>query len=795
MIARVALTVAAAALLAGASPAGAAVIDGNARFEVVSPTLVRVEYAADKRFEDRPTLNVPARSFKAPPFTVTRSAGVLRIRTALLTLSYKRGSGPFTPANLAVKLRVGSKAVNARPSFPPAPAPSAGPPSLSTSPYAVKEDAAYKAPTSGNLGGWYRGLDTAGQPVALHDGLLSRAGWYLLDDSSTVLVTSGSPGFAVRPSHGGAYQDGYFFGYGRDYARGLKDLRTLTGPAPLLPRNAFGVWFSRYFPYKQSDYAPLLARFASEKVPLNVLMVDTDFKAPHAWNGWSFADELFPDPGGFFAWAKGKGLSVSLNVHPSISSDDPGYAQAVERAGGSLRADPNGVRCKTFITIGDAYAQRVPGGPPPTGCSVFDWAKGGDLAAYFGLHQPLEREGLDFWWLDYCCDESYALAPGLTQDTWINQLYARRNASRGSRWPVLSRVGASVFEPNAAGGGIWAEHRNSIHFTGDSRPTWSMLDFQTLFSASEGNAGIPYVSHDIGGFGSITTDGVAGRHLTDDLYVRWVQSGAFQPILRLHSDHGDRLPWEYPGAAQRIATKFLQLRGALVPYTYTLAREAYDSGLPLNRRMFLQWPASEDAYRFDRQFMLGRDLLVAPVGTSGNPATKDVWFPPGAWTDIFTGQRIHGPAVRKLSVPLDRMPVFAREGAIVPMQGYRPQGDVTPPARLTLEAYAGARGSFTLYEDQGDGLAYKTGRSARTRFSQARAGRTVTVTIGAARGSFTGMPKARTYELRVHGVRRKPRSVTLGAKRLRFTYDAATKTVTTTTPSLSTARAASVVAG
>jgi alpha-glucosidase (family GH31 glycosyl hydrolase) len=548
------------------------------------------------------------------------------------------------------------------------------------------------------------------------------------------------------------------------------------------------VWFSRYFPYTQSDYAPLLARFQAEKVPLDVLMVDTDFKAPHSWNGWSFAKDLFPDPAGFFAWAKGKGLSVSLNIHPSISSDDPAYADTLRRAGGSLRDDPTGARCRTMITVGDAYAGRVPSGPPPTGCSVFDWAKAGDQSAYFGLHSPFERDGLDFWWLDYCCDESYALAPGLTQDSWINQLYARRNFSRGSRWPVLSRVGASVFEPNAAGGGIWGEHRNVIHFTGDSRPTWPMLDFQTLFSASEGNAGLPYVSHDIGGFGSITTDGVAGRHIPDDLYVRWVQSGAFQPILRLHSDHGDRLPWDYPGRAQTIATRFLRLRGALIPYLYTLAREAYDTGLPLTRRMFLQWPANEDAYRFDRQYMLGRDLLVAPVGTEGDPATKQVWFPPGVWTDLFTGQSVRGPAVKTLSVPLDRMPVYARRGAIVPMQDYRPEGDVKPPARLTLDVYAGDRGAFTLYEDQGDGLAFKQGRSARTRFTLSG----TTLTIGAAKGTYTGMPARRVYALRIHGVRRKPSKMRLTGRALRFAYDAATKTLTATTPSLSTARAATV---
>jgi alpha-glucosidase (family GH31 glycosyl hydrolase) len=669
---------------------------------------------------------------------------------------------------------------------------------METSPYTVREDPDYRAPTSGNLGGWYRALDLAGRPVRLHDGLLSRDGWYLLDDTHTALLQDEPPGFAARPGHAGAYQDGYLFGYGHDYARGLRDLRVLTGAAPLLPRSAFGVWFSRYFAYRQADYPPLVERFRAERVPVDVLMVDTDFKSPHAWNGWDWLPDLFPDPRGFLAWAHSEDLDVSLNIHPSITTDDPRLAEAERRAGGALPDDPTGVRCRTFVSIGDAYGRGVPGAAP--GCRVFDWTRAGDQDAYFSLHEPFERDGADFWWLDYCCDESYALAPGLTQDAWINHLYALRSTARRSRWPVLSRIGASVFDPDEPGGGVWAEHRNAIHFTGDARPTWEMLDFQTAFTAAEGNVGIPYVSHDIGGFGSITSDGLAGRHLADDLYVRWVQSGTFQPILRLHSDHGDRLPWDYPGKAQQVATEFLRLRGALVPYLYTLARRAYDSGLPMTRRAYLRWPGHDDAYSHDRQYLLGPDLLVAPVGASGDPATKEVWFPPGRWIDIFTRQVHRGPAVKRLSVPLERMPVFARAGTILPLQEYR-EGNTTPPTRLIVEAYRGSRGRFTLYEDQGDGLAYRRGRFARTRISQRRTRRATALVLGRARGTYPGRPRRRSYELRVIGVAR-PRAVTIGGRRLRrapggaargWSYDASRRTVVVRTGRLPTARATRVV--
>ena len=135
------------------------------------------------------------------------------VETSALTLRYRQGSGAFTPENLTVTLRVGDRTTDANPVW-------------------------RTGDTGGNLGGWRRGLDLLTGRSALHDGVLSRDGWYLLNDSQTALAVPGSPGFAVRPARTGEYQDGYFFGYGLDFQRGLRDLRTLTGSAPLLPKKA-----------------------------------------------------------------------------------------------------------------------------------------------------------------------------------------------------------------------------------------------------------------------------------------------------------------------------------------------------------------------------------------------------------------------------------------------------------------------------------------------------------------------------------------------------------------------------
>ena len=346
--------------------------------------------------------------------------------------------------------------------------------------------------------------------------------------------------------------------------------------------------------------------------------------------------EPVPDPQRFVDWAHSQGLSVALNIHPSISTNDPSFPQTNAAAGG-LQAS-NGI-CR--VLIADPTAQ----------CDVFDWANPRQAAAYFALHEPFEREGVDLFWLDWCCDASSAVAPGLTADTWINSLYAREQRARGSRWPAFARVGASYsasdgFDGDTQNGGtgIFAEHRNTIQFTGDTCATWPMLGFEAQFSAEEGNVGLPYVSHDIGSFNgqpeagqcSVQT-GLLNEQLPDDLYARWVAFGAFQPLDRLHSNHGDRLPWEYGASADAAAAGFLRLREALNPYLYTLARNAYDTGLPITGPLYLQWPGLAAAYEHPSEYTFGPGIVVEPVTAAGDPAPATLWVPPGTGSTTSPG--------------------------------------------------------------------------------------------------------------------------------------------------------------
>lgn len=776
------------ALTALTAPAGAAaattVRDGNARFTVLSASLVRAEYVPGARFEDRPTLTTVRRRPARVRVSTRVRNGWREIRTSRLTLRWRRGTQAFTPDTLRLRFRDGRRTVE-----------------VGVDPRAERQA----------LGGWTRALDLATGPVPLHPGVLARDGWHAVDDTETVVRTPAEPGFEIRPDGAGSRRDWYVFAYGSDLRRALRDLRTMTGAAPLLDRASFGVWYSKWVPYSASDLQDVAHEFRSRGIPLGMVSLDTDYKRqadpvgaaiaaqvvgapgqPYSWNGWDWNRDLFPDPAEFLDWAEGEGILVAANIHPSINTNDPALP-AVEAKTGPLGTDDG--MCRVLQA-------------DPTGqCKVFDWTKSSHLQAYFDLHRPFADAGVDAFWLDWCCEaQDSARAPGLNPDAWINSRYAAYQASRGERWPSFSRIGASFLpdgvygdRQNPDGGvGALAEHRSTVQFTGDTCATWDVLEFEAQMTSAAAAIGLPYVSHDIGSFAGQPIAGqcsgqIAGQSnvVPDEMYARWVQFATFEPLNRLHSHHGKRLPWEYPGPAGDAAADALRLRNALVPTTYTLARRARDTGLPITGPLYLTWPGQKAAYEHPTQRTFGPDIVVAPVVGPGDPATVQQWIPPGTWIDWFTGERFRGPATRTRAVPLSRMAVLVRAGAAVVTDPSDGGPAVPSPGLLRVDAFRGSRGQFVLYEDEGAGLAHRRTAYTRTTVRQRRSGPSVRITIGRARGRYAGAPASRSWELRVRDVSR-PRSVRIDGRSVpssRRRYDEASRTLTVLTGRRSTKRA------
>lgn len=639
------------------------------------------------------------------------------------------------------------------------------------------------------LGGYRRSLDGLngdnGDPTTT-PGLLHKDGWYLLDDTTSALYDTATKKVTQRPSHNGTpYQDGYVFGYGHDYKKALSDLAILTGPPKLLPEWTYGTWYSEYIDRTAADYEnTILPAFHSEGVPLDVLVTDTDFKSPNTWSGWEMDTKKFPDPKGFFDWSASLGLHNTLNTHPSILASDPQFAQAQATAKGKL-------------TKGGCASGASAGGD----CYTFDFGDPDQLKAYMDLHRTLDDQGNDFWWLDWCCDNSQSSVPGVTPDAWINQQYAADADRAIGRGFVISRAYGSLQAGGYSGQqglptGPWADKRTTVHFTGDTSSTWGTLRSEVGYTPGESAAtGMSAVSHDIGGHNDTTgltgsetyTDGGSTRtthKLPDDLYARWVQLGTFQPIDCLHSNHSDRLPWQYGTEARRSADTFLNLRENLVPYTYSLAQEAATTGTPVVRATYLEYPDEPQAYATaGSEYFYGSDMLVAPVTTPGTTATTSVWFPPGRWTDYFTGQTYTGGTTQNITTGLDRMPVFVKAGATIPTRtGNVTSHDKAPLTKATLTVATGADGTSSLYED--DGTTTGPGHSATTKIHYRESGARHTVTIGPATGSFHGQVKSRRWTVTLLGVT-SPKSISVGSKGLSsqaWHYDSDAHTLTLTLP-------------
>ncbi|MFF1839864.1 TIM-barrel domain-containing protein [Streptomyces sp. NPDC058231] len=639
------------------------------------------------------------------------------------------------------------------------------------------------------LGGYRRGLDGVtgnSDSLVTTPGLLNQDGWYLLDDTPSALYDTETQKATRRPGHGGApYQDGYVFGYGHDYKQGLTDLATLTGPPALLPPWAYGIWYSEYIDRTAADYKDtILPKFRSEGVPLDVLVTDTDYKAVNNWSGWELDPEKFPDPKGFFDWSASEGLHNSLNVHPSILASDPQFAQAQATAKGKLTKGG----CASGASVED-------------NCYTFDFGDPDQLKAYMDLHRTIDGQGHDIWWLDWCCDASQSSLPGVSPDAWINQQYATAAAKTLGRGFVLSRAYGSLQAGGYSGQqplptGPWADKRTTVHFTGDTSSTWGMLKLEVGYTPAESAAtGMAAITHDIGGHNDTTgltgsetyNDGGTTRtthKLPDDLYARWVQFGTFQPVDRLHSNHSDRLPWQYGTAARESADKFLNLRENLVPYTYTLAEEANRTGVPIVRPAYLEYPDEPQAYATaGSEYFYGSDVLVAPVTTPGDSATTSVWFPPGQWTDYFTGKTYEGGTTQDVTTGLDSMPVFVKAGGILPTRTHDvTDNDRNPLTDVTLNIATGAPGSYSLYEDSGTST--QKSRSATTTIRYRQSGSRHTVSISPVKGSFHGQVKDRRWTLSLLGAHA-PTKVSASGVRLSpqaYHWDRATGTLTITLP-------------
>ncbi len=713
----IALTLAmAAALLAwgGNDPVArkkAVVTEGNARFTVLTPEMIRIEYSPNGKFEDRATFSVINRNLPVPKFSKKDDGEFLTINTDKLSLRYRKGSNPVSdpasPGNLTVTMSVDGKPVVWYPG--------------------MKD--------SRNLRGTYRTLDNNNGDAfrdRLEEGVISRSGWAVIDDSPSAVRPDGSRSLAFIPEPDSidwvaeradpSATDLYFMGYGHDYKRALKDFTLIAGKTPLPPDYVFGYWYSKYENYTAEDFRNIIKSLKDNDVNADVMILDMDWHwngeqgvsdGRGGWTGWSWNTKLIPDPDGLLRDIHDSNLHISLNLHPAdgVAPHEDCYRAMAGDLG--LDASKNEVI--------------------PWKLEDRQFAK----AFFKNVIRPLERQGVDFWWLDW---QQYLTSPhidGLGETFWCNHVFFNEmKQSRSDRRPLIFH----------RWGGL-GSHRYQIGFSGDTFINYPTLAFLPYFTATASNVGYGYWGHDIGGHQS------DHRHDVNDpeLLLRWIQFGVFTPIFRTHATKGtyiNRLIWTYENFP--LMNEAVKLRYAMFPYLYTMARKNYDTGIGICRPLYYEYPELEEAYDNEGEYFFGDDILVAPIvePSVNGVSRKRIWFPEGNWWSVAHNRMIKGGAVEELDFALNQIPYFYREGSIIVNNPPEVKSTTERPGHLILNVVSGCDGSASFYEDSGDSNDYDK-EYALTEISQKFKAGKGTYTIAARKGNADGLASSRSYELRI----------------------------------------------
>lgn len=493
--------------------------------------------------------------------------------------------------------------------------------------------------------------------------------------------------------------DAYFFA-GPDPRAVLGRYTELTGRMELPPLWALGFQQSRYSYYPEARVREIAREFRERQIPCDVIHLDIDYMDGYRVFTWD--RERFPEPARLIGDLAGQGFKVVTIVDPGVKVDGQYRVFREGVAGGHFICHPDGE-----LFIGTVWPGRT---------AFPDFARAQTRRWWGDLHkEALLDAGVAGIWNDM--NEPSCFARNTLPDTVLqgedgkrlpharlHNAYgllmcratheALRRLRPGERPFILTRSGYAGIQRYAA---VWM---------GDNHSWWEHLLMAMPMCMGMGLSGVPFVGTDVGGF---TEDG------DGELLVRWTQLGVFTPFFRNHSSTGtrDQEPWAFGPEVEAIVRAYIRLRYRLLPFLYNEFYQASRTGLPIMRPLFLEYPDDPATYPISDQFLVGRDLMVCPVYQPG-ASHRLVYLPAGTWVDFWTGERLAGPAHLVARAPLDRIPVYVRDGAIIPMGPEMNYVGEVPLKELTLAVYAGAPGRLELYEDDGRSLAYKEGQWALT---------------------------------------------------------------------------------
>jgi len=516
----------------------------------------------------------------------------------------------------------------------------------------------------------------------------------------------------------------YYFFYGPSIKKVLTRYTDLTGRMPLPPMWALGNQQSRWGYYPDKMVEELARQYRDRDLPLDVIHLDIDYML--GYRVFTFNSERFPDPKGLTERLGRDGVKIITIVDPGIKKDDYYvFNQGLEKNFFQRRSN------------GELFVPKV-----WPGDSVFVDYTLPEARKWWGdLHKFYLDNGVAGIWNDMNEPSDFVDQTGQNQKDVVSYDEGEKTTHAKNRNVFALLMARGTYEglerlrpdrrpyviTRAAYAGI---QRYSTMWTGDTNSTWDSLALNIPMFTTLGLSGEPFVGSDVGGF--------MGRG-NGELLVRSYQISFLAPFCRNHKEISgyDQEPWRFGTYYEDIIRKYLKLRYALLPFLYTSLEEAHRTGVPLFRPLVLNYQDDPNTYNLDDQFMIGDDLLVAPI-LKPDVVRRLVYLPRGNWYDYWTNKQYKGGQTIAVDAPLETVPMFVRGGAIIPTVAPMKYVGEKPFDPVTFSIYLDPNGtaSTALYEDDGLSPAYKEGKFRRTRVDVRRGVRGFVIDVRASEGSY-----------------------------------------------------------
>ncbi|MGR4863454.1 glycoside hydrolase family 31 protein [Caulobacter sp. LARHSG274] len=561
--------------------------------------------------------------------------------------------------------------------------------------------------------------------------LWSTKGYGILWDNPAVTTVDVGPpqagGKLVFQSEVGRGID-YYFIAGENPDAVIAGYRRLTGAAPMMARWTWGFWQSRERYASQDELVGVARRYRQMNIPLDAVIQDWQYWAPGQWGSHQFDPARYPDPKAMMDTLHGMDVHAIVSVWPRL---DVGLdnTKALDAAGALLAPTYRNVYPVGFGRWYDPYSKAN---------RDLYWSQ---------VSKGFTPQGLDGYWLD----ASEAELGGDWGELRALKTAAGPGGEVYNAYPLMHTTGVFEGQLKDAPGkrpfiltrSAWlGQQRNAaVTWSGDIHGDWDVFRRQIPAGLNFVASGIPYWNTDIGGF----FGGEPADPNYRELFVRWFQFGAFTPMFRVHGTGPAKEIWRFDEPAQQILRRSVELRYRLLPYIYATSWQVTAKGYTMMRPLEMDFAADPLAWNIPDQYLFGPNLMINPV-TQRGAETRTVYLPGAApWYDFWTGRRHQAGTTVTAAAPLDRLPIYVRAGAIVPLGPVVSHAQAGADAPLEIRVYRGADGAFTLYDDEGDGQGYRQGRQATIELRWNEAARTLT--LGPRQGQYPGMPRERTFNI------------------------------------------------